>query len=67
MRARAQALADDAAAHGARLPQLAMQFALRSPAVASVVAGMRSAQQVRDNVALLGAPVRAEVWAAVSA
>ncbi|MDT4912851.1 MAG: D-threo-aldose 1-dehydrogenase [Pseudonocardiales bacterium] len=64
--ARAQALAEAATAHRVRLPQLAMQFALRSPAVASVVVGMRSALEVRENVALLAAPISADAWAAVS-
>jgi D-threo-aldose 1-dehydrogenase len=52
-------------AHGVRLPQAALRFPLRHPAVGRVVAGMRSAAEVRENLALLGAPVPEALWTAL--
>ncbi len=43
------------------LPQAAMAFPLAHPAVAAVVLGMRSAEEVRRNVAAFGA-VPPQVW-----
>lgn len=50
---------------GVTLPQAALQFPGRHPAVTRVVAGMRSAEEVRRNLALLAAPVPASLWAAL--
>ncbi|WP_378788821.1 aldo/keto reductase [Nonomuraea fastidiosa] len=55
-------IADVCAAHGVTLPQAAMAFPLLHPAVAGVVAGMRSAEEVRRNVAAFSAPVPAALW-----
>ncbi|QFY12494.1 aldo/keto reductase [Nonomuraea phyllanthi] len=49
--------------HGVTLPQAAMAFPLRHPAVASVVLGARSAEEVATNAALLSRPVPDAVWA----
>jgi|HubBroStandDraft_3_1064219.scaffolds.fasta_scaffold01059_4 aryl-alcohol dehydrogenase-like predicted oxidoreductase len=50
----AEALADFAAARGHTLLELAFGWLLSRPAVASVIAGATSAEQVRANVAALG-------------
>ncbi|GAB1510535.1 aldo/keto reductase [Actinophytocola sp. KF-1] len=52
-------------AHGVRLPQAALGFPLRHPAVSGVVAGMRSAAEVRENLALLREPVPETLWTAL--
>ncbi|MDF2442649.1 MAG: D-threo-aldose 1-dehydrogenase [Subtercola sp.] len=62
---RANALADLAEAHGATLPQAAIAFALRSPQVASVAIGMRTAKQVAANVELLERQPPAALWSAL--
>ncbi|MDG4860662.1 aldo/keto reductase [Streptomyces sp. T-3] len=59
---RAHRLADVCEAHGVTLPQVAMAFPLRHPAVAGVVVGMRSADEVRRNVAAFGAKVPDRLW-----
>jgi D-threo-aldose 1-dehydrogenase len=61
--ARAHRIADVGERHGAALPQLAIAFALAHPVVAGVVLGMRSAEEVRQNVAAHAAQVAAPVWA----
>jgi D-threo-aldose 1-dehydrogenase len=58
----ATALADLCERHGATLPQAAIQFPLRHPAVDAVVVGMRSAAEVEADLSLLGAPVPEELW-----
>jgi D-threo-aldose 1-dehydrogenase len=40
----------------------ALQFPLQHPAVASVVTGMRSAAEVRQNLELMRLPIPAEFW-----
>jgi len=60
---RANRLADVAEAHGATLPQAAMAFPLRSPRVASIPIGMRTAQHVLDNVALYEQAPAHSLWA----
>ncbi len=63
--ARARALATVCREHGVRLPEAAIQFPLRHPAVAGVVAGMRTAAQAQSNVGSMEAPVPEEIWAAL--
>jgi D-threo-aldose 1-dehydrogenase len=46
---RANRIADACAAHGVALPQAAMAFPLTHPAVAGVVVGMRSPDEVREK------------------
>lgn len=58
--ARRLAAACDAA--GTTLPQAAMQFALRYPAVPTVVVGMRTATQSSANLAWATTPVPAALW-----
>ncbi|WP_225848920.1 aldo/keto reductase [Streptomyces sp. HPF1205] len=60
---RALALARVCADHGVPLAAAALQFPLRHPAVASVVVGARSAQEVADNVAHASRAVPEALWA----
>lgn len=62
---RARELAGIARDHGVELPDLAVQFPLRHPAISSVVLGMRTDEQVRSNVARMRTVVPPEVWEAV--
>jgi D-threo-aldose 1-dehydrogenase len=50
-------------AHGVTLPQVAMAFPLRHPAVAGIVVGIRSAAEARRNAEAVAAPIPAQVWA----
>jgi D-threo-aldose 1-dehydrogenase len=59
---RANRIADVCEAHGATLPQAAMAFPLLHPVVAGVVVGMRSAAEVRSNVASFAAGPPAALW-----
>jgi D-threo-aldose 1-dehydrogenase len=58
----ASALADVCERHGATLPQAAIQFPLRHPAVEAVVVGMRSPAEVTADLALLTTPVPEPLW-----
>jgi D-threo-aldose 1-dehydrogenase len=59
---RAHRMADVCEAHGVTLPELAMAFPLRHPAVAGIVVGMRTADEVRRDVAAFGRQIPAGVW-----
>ncbi|MEU0336649.1 aldo/keto reductase [Streptomyces sp. NPDC006193] len=59
---RAHRMADVCEAHGVTLPAVAMAFPLRHPAVAGIVVGMRSAEEVRRDVAAFGVEIPAQVW-----
>jgi D-threo-aldose 1-dehydrogenase len=59
---RANRIADVCERHGCTLPQVAVQFPLAHPAVATVCLGARSAEQMRRNAALFGQPVPDDVW-----
>ena len=59
---RANALADLAEKHGTTLPAAAFAFPYREPAVAAVVLGMRSAEQVERNVRLRDAVIPEQFW-----
>jgi D-threo-aldose 1-dehydrogenase len=63
VRARARLLAAACREHGTTLPAAAIQFPLRHPAVASVVVGMRSPEEVRHNLAAHVQHVPDELWA----
>lgn len=58
----ARDLARVATAHGVELPDLAVQYPLRHPAITSVVLGMRTAEQVQQNLARMQRQVPAELW-----
>ncbi|GAA1431650.1 aldo/keto reductase [Microlunatus lacustris] len=49
--------------HGVTLPDLALQFPLRHPATAAVVAGLRSPAEVDAAVGRMSRPVPEAVWA----
>lgn len=49
-------------AHGVPLRAAALQFALGEPVVASVLTGMRSAEEVADNVAMLEVEIPDDLW-----
>lgn len=59
---RAQAIARVAARYGSTLPELAAQYPLMHEAVAAVVIGGASADQVSRNAGLTERPVPEEVW-----
>ncbi|MFD5074059.1 aldo/keto reductase [Streptomyces sp. NPDC058371] len=59
---RVHRIADICEAHGVTVPQVAMAFPLLHPAVAGIVVGMRSAEEVRRNVEALEADVPARLW-----
>jgi D-threo-aldose 1-dehydrogenase len=59
---RAQRIASVCERHGATLPQAAVQFVLRHPSVASVVLGVKSAEQAVRNAELFAAPVPEGLW-----
>jgi D-threo-aldose 1-dehydrogenase len=46
-----------------QLPHAAMRFPLRTPAVASVVAGMRTGAHARTGIAWATEPLPADLWA----
>jgi D-threo-aldose 1-dehydrogenase len=48
--------------HGVALAAAAIQFPLHHPAVASVVTGMRSAEEAMANLAHCRAPIPAAFW-----
>ncbi|MFI6306622.1 aldo/keto reductase [Amycolatopsis thailandensis] len=59
---RANRIADVCEAHGVTLPQAAMAFPLRHPAVAGIAVGMRSAEEARRNVKSFAVKVPARLW-----
>lgn len=60
--ARARELASIAEQHGVTLPDLAVQYPLRHPAVRSVVLGMRTAAQVLSNAERMSTEIPAAAW-----
>ncbi len=50
-------------AHGVALPDAAVQYPLRHPAVVSVVLGSRTPEHVRSNVKRSRTPIPVELWA----
>jgi D-threo-aldose 1-dehydrogenase len=60
---RAQRLAAACARHGVSLKAAAVQFVLAHPAVASVVAGVRSVDHLDEYPRLLAEPIPADLWA----
>ena len=63
--ARANALADVCEEFGITLPEAAIAFPLRHPAVVSVVVGLRTAAQVADTAARYAASIPDEFWTAL--
>jgi D-threo-aldose 1-dehydrogenase len=60
--ARVNALADVCERHAVTLPDAALAFPLRNPAVVSVVVGAGSAQQVTDAVERLARRIPEQLW-----
>ncbi|MEU6764119.1 aldo/keto reductase [Streptomyces sp. NPDC046853] len=59
---RANRIADVCQAHGVTLPQAAIAYPLHHPAVAGVVVGMRTAEEVRRNLTAFDAHIPAQLW-----
>jgi D-threo-aldose 1-dehydrogenase len=59
---RAHRLAHVCEAHGVTLPQAAMAFPLRHPAVAGIVVGIRTQAEVSANLAAFQAEIPAALW-----
>jgi aryl-alcohol dehydrogenase-like predicted oxidoreductase len=64
---KAQRIGAICAAFDTPLPAAAIQFPLAHPAVASVVIGMRSAAEVKQNLQHLAHPIPHEMWTALKA
>ena len=64
--ARAAAIADVCEAYGVDLPTVAMAYPLLHPAVTAVALGMRSPEEVDQNVARATTEVPAALWAALA-
>ena len=60
--ARVNALADLAERYGVQLPDVAVQFPLRHPAVVSVPLGVRTAEEVIENERRRAVPIPEELW-----
>lgn len=65
--ARVGRIADVAQRHGVTVPQLAVQFPLRHPAVSTVVLGADTPEQIRRNAGLADPPVAEAVWQELTA
>ncbi|ONI81768.1 aldo/keto reductase [Saccharothrix sp. ALI-22-I] len=59
---RARRIASVCTRHGVTLPQAAVQFPFRHPAVASVLVGVRTAAEMRANASALSASVPDALW-----
>jgi D-threo-aldose 1-dehydrogenase len=59
---RAQRIKAVCARHGVPLPAAALQFPIGNPLVATVLTGVRSAQEIEQNVKLFNWPIPAELW-----
>jgi D-threo-aldose 1-dehydrogenase len=64
--ARARRLAALCARFGASLPAAALQFPLRDPRVATVIAGVANAREVHDLIARAEADISEELWNALT-
>lgn len=65
--ARVGAIEAVCARHGVALPSAALQFPLHHPAVAAVIPGARSVDEVTRNGATLGAGIPSALWAELKA
>lgn len=64
---RARAMAAACARHGVALPDAALQFALRHPAVTSVVVGLRTAEHVEGTIERVESSIPDTLWAELEA
>jgi D-threo-aldose 1-dehydrogenase len=60
--ARAERIAEVCERHGVTLPEAALQFPLREPAVRSVVVGAATPEQVRENARRMEAELPEALW-----
>ena len=60
--ARAERIADVCERHGVTLPEAALQFPFREPAVRSVVVGAATPEQVRENARRLEVAIPEALW-----
>ena len=60
--ARTRALAEICARHGVALKAAALQFCAAHPVVAAVIPGARTPEEVRENAAMMRAPIPAALW-----
>jgi D-threo-aldose 1-dehydrogenase len=67
IRQRAATLDAVCAAHGVPLPAAALRFPLAHPAVAAVVAGMATPEEVRANVEMMAMKIPATLWSDLKA
>jgi len=67
LRARAEALGAICGRHGVDLKAAALQFPLAHPAVAAVIPGPRTPEEVRQNAAAMVQPIPPAVWAEMRA
>jgi len=63
MMEKARRIAAVCARHSVDLRAAALQFVLAHPAIVSVIPGARSIAEVEENVALIGRPIPAGLWA----
>jgi D-threo-aldose 1-dehydrogenase len=62
VRARAERIAAVCERHGVTLPEAALQFPLREPAVRSVVVGAATPEQVRENARRMAVEIPEALW-----
>lgn len=65
--ARARAIGAVCARHGVDLKAAALQFCTAHPAVAAVIPGARTAEEVRQNAAAMTQPIPPALWAELKA
>jgi D-threo-aldose 1-dehydrogenase len=59
---RAERIAEVCERHGVTLPEAALQFPFREPAVRSVVVGAATAEQVRENARRMEVEIPEALW-----
>ena len=64
---RARSMAEACSRYGVTLPDAALQFALRHPAVTSVVLGLRTAEQAASTADRASAEIPEELWTELEA
>jgi D-threo-aldose 1-dehydrogenase len=60
--ARARVIGEVCARHGVDLKAVALQFCAAHPVVAAVIPGARKPEEVRENAAMMGAPIPGALW-----
>lgn len=65
MAARARAIGEVCARHGVDLKAAALQFCAAHPVVAAVIPGARTPDEVRQNAAMMTAPIPLGLWQAL--